>query len=101
MLTFQEVILTLQKYWGAQGCALLQPYDMEVGAGTLHTATFLRAFGPEPWRAGTSSRRAAPRTAATATIPIACTSYHQYQVVLKPSPSVSCSCTWRSRASRH
>src|SRR5205814_10515076 len=51
MLTFQQVILKLQDYWGARGCALLQPYDMEVGAGTSHTATFLRALGPEPWRA--------------------------------------------------
>ena len=51
MLTFQQIILKLQAYWDAQGCALLQPYDMEVGAGTSHTATFLRAIGPEPWRA--------------------------------------------------
>ena len=51
MLTFQQIILTLQEYWDKQGCALLQPYDMEVGAGTSHTATFLRAIGPEPWRA--------------------------------------------------
>jgi glycyl-tRNA synthetase alpha chain len=51
MLTFQQIILKLQDYWGAQGCALLQPYDMEVGAGTSHTATFLRAIGPEPWKA--------------------------------------------------
>jgi glycyl-tRNA synthetase alpha chain len=51
MITFQQVILRLQEYWGRQGCALLQPYDMEVGAGTSHTATFLRALGPEPWRA--------------------------------------------------
>src|SRR6266404_8869836 len=51
MLTFQQVILKLQDYWDRQGCALLQPYDMEVGAGTSHTATFLRALGPEPWRA--------------------------------------------------
>ena len=49
--TFQEIILRLQQYWSAQGCALLQPYDMEVGAGTSHTATFLRAIGPEPWKA--------------------------------------------------
>ena len=48
MLTFQQIILQLQDYWGRQGCALLQPYDMEVGAGTSHTATFLRALGPEP-----------------------------------------------------
>ena len=51
MLTFQQIILKLQSYWDAQGCALLQPYDMEVGAGTSHTATFLRALGPEPWKA--------------------------------------------------
>ena len=51
MLTFQQIILKLQEYWDAQGCALLQPYDMEVGAGTSHTATFLRAIGPEPWKA--------------------------------------------------
>ena len=51
MLTFQQIILRLQEYWDKQGCALLQPYDMEVGAGTFHTATFLRAIGPEPWRA--------------------------------------------------
>jgi len=51
MLTFQQIILKLQQYWDAQGCALLQPYDMEVGAGTSHTATYLRAIGPEPWKA--------------------------------------------------
>ena len=51
MLTFQQIILRLQEYWGEHGCALLQPYDMEVGAGTFHTATFLRSLGPEPWRA--------------------------------------------------
>ena len=50
--TFQEIILRLQEFWNQQGCALLQPYDMEVGAGTSHTATFLRALGPEPWKAG-------------------------------------------------
>src|SRR5512140_356026 len=49
--SFQEIILRLQDYWNKQGCALLQPYDMEVGAGTSHTATFLRALGPEPWKA--------------------------------------------------
>ena len=48
--TFQDLILALQQYWGARGCALLQPYDMEVGAGTFHPATYLRAIGPEPWR---------------------------------------------------
>ncbi len=51
MPTFQELVLKLQEYWGRKGCAILQPYDMEVGAGTSHTATFLRSLGPEPWRA--------------------------------------------------
>ena len=51
MLSFQQIILRLQSYWAERGCALLQPYDMEVGAGTSHTATFLRALGPEPWKA--------------------------------------------------
>ncbi|MEK9916901.1 MAG: glycine--tRNA ligase subunit alpha, partial [Betaproteobacteria bacterium] len=49
MIFFQDMILELQKYWSSKGCALLQPYDLEVGAGTFHTATFLRAVGPEPW----------------------------------------------------
>ena len=51
MLTFQQLILRLNDYWDRRGCALLQPYDMEMGAGTFHTATFLRAIGPEPWNA--------------------------------------------------
>ena len=51
MLTFQQLILQLNAFWDRQGCVLLQPYDMEVGAGTFHTATFLRAIGPEPWQA--------------------------------------------------
>ena len=70
--TFQDIILTLQRYWGEQGCALLQPYDMEVGAGTSHTATFLRALGPEPWKAAYVQPCAAPRMAATATTPTGC-----------------------------
>ena len=57
MRTFQELILTLQDYWSKQGCALLQPFDMEVGAGTSHVATCLRAIGPEPWRAAARGRR--------------------------------------------
>ena len=51
MLTFQQIILKLNQYWDRQGCVLLHPYDMEMGAGTFHTATFLRAIGPEPWNA--------------------------------------------------
>ena len=67
MLTFQQVILRLQAYWDARGCAILQPLDMEVGAGTSHTATFLRALGPEPWRAAYVQPSRRPRMAATAT----------------------------------
>jgi glycyl-tRNA synthetase alpha subunit len=74
MLTFQQIILTLQNYWDRQHCALLQPFDMEVGAGTSSPATFLRALGPEPWRAATCSRRAARRTRATARTRTGCTS---------------------------
>ena len=74
MITFQEVILRLQEYWNRQGCALLQPIDLEVGAGTSHTATFLRALGPEPWRAAYVNPRVVRRTAVTAKIPIVCSS---------------------------
>ena len=59
--TFQDLILSLQRYWAEQGCVLLQPYDMEVGAGTFHTATFLRAVGPEPWTAAYVQPRRADR----------------------------------------
>jgi glycyl-tRNA synthetase alpha chain len=86
MLTFQQVILTLQEYWGRQGCALLQPYDMEVGAGTSHTATFLRALGPEPWRAAYVQPSRRPKDARYGENPNRLHQHHQYQVVLKPSP---------------
>jgi len=87
MLTFQEVILTLQQYWGAQGCALLQPYDMEVGAGTSHTATFLRALGPEPWRAAYVQPSRRPKDGRYGENPNRLHQHHQFQVVLKPSPA--------------
>ena len=86
MLTFQQVILTLQDYWGAQGCALLQPYDMEVGAGTSHTATFLRALGPEPWRAAYVQPSRRPKDGRYGENPNRLHQHHQFQVVLKPSP---------------
>ena len=86
MLTFQQVILTLQEYWDRQGCALLQPYDMEVGAGTSHTATFLRALGPEPWRAAYVQPSRRPKDARYGENPNRLHQHHQYQVVLKPSP---------------
>jgi glycyl-tRNA synthetase alpha chain len=86
MLTFQDLVLTLQNYWGRQGCALLQPYDMEVGAGTSHTATFLRALGPEPWRAAYVQPSRRPKDGRYGENPNRLQHYYQYQVVLKPSP---------------
>jgi glycyl-tRNA synthetase alpha chain len=86
MPTFQEVILTLQRYWGDHGCAILQPYDMEVGAGTSHTATFLRAIGPEPWRAAYVQPSRRPKDGRYGENPNRMQHYYQYQVVLKPSP---------------
>ncbi|NYT86298.1 glycine--tRNA ligase subunit alpha [Pollutimonas harenae] len=86
MLTFQQIILTLQQYWDRQGCALLQPYDMEVGAGTSHTATFLRSIGPEPWRAAYVQPSRRPKDGRYGENPNRLQHYYQYQVVLKPSP---------------
>ena len=86
MITFQEVILRLQEYWIKQGCALLQPIDIEVGAGTSHTATFLRALGPEPWRAAYVQPSRRPKDARYGENPNRLHQHHQYQVVLKPSP---------------
>ena len=86
MLTFQQLILRLQQYWDQQGCALLQPYDMEVGAGTSHTATFLRAIGPEPWRAAYVQPSRRPKDGCYGDNPNRLQHYYQYQVVLKPSP---------------
>jgi len=86
MLTFQQLLLRLQDYWGRQGCALLQPYDMEVGAGTSHTATFLRALGPEPWRAAYVQPSRRPKDGRYGNNPNRMQHYFQYQVVLKPAP---------------
>jgi len=86
MLTFQQLILTLNQYWDRQGCALLQPYDMEMGAGTFHTATFLRAIGPEPWRAAYVQPSRRPKDGRYGENPNRLQHYYQYQVALKPSP---------------
>jgi glycyl-tRNA synthetase alpha chain len=86
MFTFQEIILTLQRYWNNQGCVLLQPYDMEVGAGTFHTATFLRALGPELWKAAYVQPVRRPKDGRYGNNPNRLQHYYQYQVVLKPSP---------------
>ena len=87
MLTFQQIILKLQSYWDAQGCALLQPIDMEVGAGTSHTATFLRALGPEPWKAAYVQPSRRPKDGRYGDNPNRLQHYYQYQVVLKPAPA--------------
>jgi glycyl-tRNA synthetase alpha chain len=86
MRTFQEIILSLQHYWSKQGCALLQPYDMEVGAATSHTATFLRALGPEPWRAAYVQPTRRPKDGRYGENPNRLQHYYQFQVVLKPAP---------------
>ena len=87
MLSFQQIILKLQSYWAEQGCALLQPYDMEVGAGTSHTATFLRALGPEPWKAAYVQPSRRPKDGRYGNNPNRLQHYYQYQVVLKPAPA--------------
>src|SRR4026209_3012786 len=87
MPTFQQLILRLQDYWDRQRGALLQPYDMEVGAGTSHTATFLRAIGPEPWRAAYVQPSRRPKDGRYGENPNRLQHYYQYQVILKPSPN--------------
>jgi glycyl-tRNA synthetase alpha chain len=87
MLTFQGLIQRLSKFWDDQGCVLLQPYDMEVGAGTFHTATFLRAVGPEPWNAAYVQPSRRPKDGRYGENPNRLQHYYQYQVVMKPSPA--------------
>ena len=85
-LTFQELILSLQNFWAQQGCVLLQPYDMEMGAGTFHTATFLRALGPETWNAAYVQPSRRPKDGRYGENPNRLQHYYQFQVVLKPNP---------------
>jgi len=87
MLTFQQIILKLNHYWDGKGCALLQPYDMEMGAGTFHTATFLRSIGPEPWNAAYVQPCRRPKDGRYGDNPNRLQHYYQYQVVMKPSPA--------------
>jgi glycyl-tRNA synthetase alpha chain len=87
MLTFQQLILRLNDYWDRRGCVLLQPYDMEMGAGTFHTATFLRAIGPEPWNAAYVQPSRRPKDGRYGNNPNRLQHYYQYQVSLKPSPA--------------
>ena len=86
MLTFQQLILRLNDFWDRRGCVLLQPYDMEMGAGTFHTATFLRAIGPEPWSAAYVQPSRRPKDGRYGDNPNRLQHYYQYQVALKPSP---------------
>lgn len=87
MKTFQQIIVALQNYWAEQGCALLQPIDLEVGAGTSHPATFLRALGPEPWHAAYVQPSRRPKDGRYGENPNRLQHYYQFQVVLKPSPA--------------
>src|SRR5690606_25826033 len=84
--TFQGLILALQTYWAEQGCVILQPYDMEMGAGTFHTATFLRALGPETWNAAYVQPSRRPKDGRYGENPNRLQHYYQFQVVLKPNP---------------
>jgi glycyl-tRNA synthetase alpha chain len=84
--SFQEILLRLSRYWGEQGCAVLQPYDMEVGAGTFHPATTLRALGPRPWAAAYVQPSRRPTDGRYGENPNRLQHYYQYQVIIKPSP---------------
>src|ERR1700761_8142242 len=85
-LSFQDLILDLHAYWSARGCVILQPYDMEVGAGTLHPATVLRALGPKPWRCAYVQPSRRPADGRYGENPNRLRQFHQYQVILKPNP---------------
>jgi glycyl-tRNA synthetase alpha chain len=84
--SFQDLILTLHQYWGSKGCVILQPYDMEVGAGTFHPATTLRAVGPKPWAAAYVQPSRRPKDGRYGENPNRLQHYYQYQVIMKPSP---------------
>jgi glycyl-tRNA synthetase alpha chain len=85
-VSFQDMILCLQRFWGEQGCVLLQPYDMEVGAGTFHPATTLRALGPKPWNAAYVQPSRRPKDGRYGENPNRLQHYYQFQVIMKPSP---------------
>ncbi|PLY16949.1 MAG: glycine--tRNA ligase subunit alpha [Sedimenticola sp.] len=84
--TFQGLIFALEQYWADQGCVIIQPFDMEMGAGTFHTATFLRSIGPEPWNAAYVQPSRRPTDGRYGENPNRLQHYYQYQVVMKPSP---------------
>jgi glycyl-tRNA synthetase alpha chain len=86
-LSFQDIILTLHRFWARQGCVILQPYDMEMGAGTFHPATTLRALGPNPWKAAYVQPCRRPSDGRYGENPNRLQHYYQYQVIMKPSPA--------------
>ena len=86
MLTLQEIILRLERFWEAQGCVLAQPVNTEVGAGTFNPNTFLRALGPKPWRVAYVEPSRRPKDGRYGENPNRVQEFHQYQVILKPSP---------------
>jgi glycyl-tRNA synthetase alpha chain len=88
-LSFQDIILTLHRFWAAQGCVILQPYDIEMGAGTFHPATTLRALGPKPWRAAYVQPSRRPSDGRYGENPNRLQHYYQYQVIMKPSPAAA------------
>ena len=85
-LSFQDIIMNLQKFWGKNGCVILQPYDIEVGAGTFHPATTLRSLGPKPWKAAYVQPSRRPTDGRYGENPNRLQHYYQYQVIIKPSP---------------
>src|SRR5262245_8266167 len=85
--SFQELILRLQTFWASQGCVILQPYDIEMGAGTFHPATTLRALGPQPWKAAYVQPSRRPSDGRYGENPNRLQHYYQFQVILKPSPA--------------
>ncbi len=89
VLSFQMLILRLHNFWARQGCVILQPYDVEMGAGTFHPATTLRALGPRPWRAAYVQPSRRPTDGRYGENPNRLQHYYQYQVIMKPSPAVA------------
>ena len=87
VLSFQDIIMNLQKFWGKYGCVILQPYDIEVGAGTFHPATTLRSLGPKPWKAAYVQPSRRPTDGRYGENPNRLQHYYQFQVIIKPSPT--------------
>lgn len=95
-MDFQQIILTLQKFWSEQSCILAQPYDIEKGAGTMNPSTFLRVLGPEPWRVAYVEPSRRPADGRYGDNPNRLFQHHQFQVIIKPSPENIRTCTLRA-----